>query len=858
MVSERLTYLIRLTVAIILATTQLATARSDFKFPTNPAVAGFKPSADLPNASLEVHKINRMALTVTNNGFFGNGYLGGNAVDPETGLRAMGCEYPINSDIEYLWMGALWLGAVVGRDTLVSTSAEGYYYIVEFWPDAGKDGEMVRRSSQPFSIHYSPEAVSEEDILARFTDTLTNPSFVDADPIDNRDHQPLNVEVTQRTYAWSYPYAEDFILFDYSIRNIGRFPLKQLYIGIAVDADAYHLSNQGGQGSWLDDICGYKEAIPSPFWPGFEDTIRVAWVADNDGDPHEGAYNFTSTTGVTATRVIRTPSDSLKYSFNWWVTGYTPQLDWGPRQVTDDKPYRDFGPNFGTPLGDRNKYYMLRTEEIDYDQLECAVPHTDRGWLGAPASTAPDFADGHNSIYLFSFGPFDLPPDSTLPVTLAYVGGENFHHDPHAFEDLFDPYSPYPYMDQLDFSDLGNNAIWADWIYDNPGYDTPTPEYPEGDGDSGSFRWIVDTVGYGKNAAVPDSIRIDSSRVWYKGDGVPDFRGAAPPPSPRIKVTPEQGRLTVRWNGQVSENFIDIFSGKADFEGYKVYYGEDNRYSDFVLLATYDRRDYNRWQFVPDVSRWEVSEIPFSYDSLQIIYGPDFDPGLFTEQNPMEPGNSRNIDGLFTYFTPQYWNESDLSDPLGIHRVYPDADPSDKSDTTEDGYLRYDEYEYIIANLPPSRPVYVSVTAFDYGSRTHQLSALESSLLTNATLAYPLNSVEMVEAEGLGVVVYPNPYRIDGGYARAGYENRDRTKSAERARAIHFANLPQICTIRIYTVSGDLVREIDHNRPDGGPDAQHETWNMLSRNTQAITSGLYIWSVSSEMGEQLGKLVIIK
>jgi hypothetical protein len=195
---------------------------------------------------------------------------------------------------------------------------------------------------------------------------------------------------------------------------------------------------------------------------------------------------------------------------------------------------------------------------------------------------------------------------------------------------------------------------------------------------------------------------------------------------------------------------------------------------------------------------------------------------------------------------------------LGIHKIYPEADPDDASDTTEEGHHRYYEYEYIIDNLPPSRPVYVSVTAFDYGSRTHQLSVLESSLLANATPAYPLPSTEIVEEQGLGVIVYPNPYRIDGGYARAGYENRDRTRSAERARAINFANLPNICTIRIYTLSGDLVKEIRHYRPEGGPDAQQETWNMLSRNTQAITTGIYIWSVRSEMGEQLGKLVIIK
>ena len=828
-----------LLISLIIGVTQ-PEARSDFQFPVNPASRSgeLKPALDFPNSGLEVHKINRMALTVTNTGFFGKGYFGYWATDPETGLRTMSCEYPINSDIEYLFMAGLWFGAIIGYDTLVSTGAEGYYIIMEFLPDAGANGAMIRRSSRPFSKYYSSEAVSEEDISVVYTDTVTNASLVDIDPVDNRPHQPLNIEVTQRSFAWSYAYAEDFIIFDFAVRNIGRYPLKQMYMGLFVDADAYHLSKLGGDEDYLDDICGYKEVIPSPFWPGYQDTIRIAWVADNDGDPSGNSYDYTSTTGVTATRVLRA-SDSLEYSFNWWVTGYSPELDWGPRQITDDKPYRYFGPNFGTPLGDRNKYYMLSTREFDYDQMECAVSHADAGWM-PPGRDATDYADGSNAIYLLSFGPYDLPPGDTLPITFAYVGGENFHHNPSAFNDLYSPYNPYLYMNQLSFNDLGRNAIWAEWIFDNPGYDT------DGDRDSGLARWFVNSIG------------TDSTYAFYKGDGVPDFRGAAPPPSPKIRVTPGFGKLIVRWNGQVTENFIDVFLQAADFEGYKVYYGEDNRSSDFVLLAAYDVRDYNRCQFNPNLRRWEVASFPFTYDTLQIIYGPGFDPDLYTEANPLSPNDYRNPDGLFTYFTPLNWNASDLSDPLGIHRVYPDADRDDPSDTTDEGYHRFYEYEFTVDNMPPSRPVYVSVTAFDFGSRTHQLSSLESSLLANATLAYPLASTEEVEEEGLDVIVYPNPYRIDDGYARAGYENRDRTRSSERARAIHFANLPNICTIRIYTVDGDLVREIKHYRPDAGPDAQHEEWNMLSRNTQAITTGVYLWSVTSSMGDQLGKLVIIK
>lgn len=138
------------------------------------------------------------------------------------------------------------------------------------------------------------------------------------------------------------------------------------------------------------------------------------------------------------------------------------------------------------------------------------------------------------------------------------------------------------------------------------------------------------------------------------------------------------------------------------------------------------------------------------------------------------------------------------------------------------------------------------------------MGVLETSPLINVVREFPLPSSETVEKEGLGVMVYPNPYRADGGYARDGYENRHRTKRVEWSREIHFANLPKVCTIRIYTLAGDLVQEIKHYHPEGDPGSQEETWNVISRNTQSVMSGIYIWSVRSDCGEQLGKLVIIK
>ncbi|MCK4573594.1 MAG: hypothetical protein KAU36_04440, partial [candidate division Zixibacteria bacterium] len=80
----------------------------------------------------------------------------------------------------------------------------------------------------------------------------------------------------------------------------------------------------------------------------------------------------------------------------------------------------------------------------------------------------------------------------------------------------------------------------------------------------------------------------------------------------------------------------------------------------------------------------------------------------------------------------------------------------------------------------------------------------------------------------------------------------------DRVRAIHFANLPPKCTISIYTIDGDLVREIEHDRDLGDPTAAHDEWNLITRNTQLVVSGLYYWTIESADGSvQIGKLVII-
>lgn len=830
-------------------------------------------AADRPYSELAVHSINNVQLTVSNFGLFGTGPLAA-SIDPVTGEERPSCIYPARSNIEHLYVGGFWIGAVVGRDTLVSIGIDDYYAVQELWPDPFPDGEIQRRSITTTSPYYSEDAKSELDIVAVYTDTVTNPNFVSIDDTDGRPHVPLNIEVTQSSYTWSYEYAEDFILFDYAIKNIGRKTLEKVYMAIYIDGDVHHTS--AGPEGYLDDICGFRRTFPSPRGCGFLDTINVAYIMDNDGDPSEDGDSWTneSARSLAGVRVVRTPSDSLEYSFNWWATDYgSASRDFGPRQVgTESDPFRDMNGVLGTPLGDKNKYYVMRHREFDYDQLFTDKDHTADGWLPKPLN-AVDISNGYDERYLLSFGPFNIYPGEVLPVTFAFVCASGIHVNPRDFEDKFNPQFPEDYYASLDFSDLAENSTWASWIYDNPGVDT------DNDGDSGKVRICIndiDTVG-------GQIIISDADTFFYAGDGVPDFKGASPPPPPdlwlikpypigdtiRSLVTPAvtdefSGEVTIDWYGYRTENTKDVFSNEIDFEGYRVWKSLSDRPDDFTLLASYDKIDFNKYVYNPAKDSWELHDPPFTLDSLHTLYGNNLNPLDFPRERPYVWQNDSSF-----YFSPQDWNQSDLTDTLEIHKIYPDQPrPSTLNhdsaaiyypdELTEDGYFKYYMYRFVAKNLLPSQKYYFAVTTFDYGSPGHGLTALETKPIRNYVSEYPQNSAEKVMSEGLNVVVYPNPYRADAGYRIIGFEGRGEDDLPDdRVRALHFTNLPNKCMIRIFSIDGDLVREIDHDFPPGSPRSMHDTWDLITRNTQAAVSGIYYYSVESESGSQIGKFVLI-
>jgi len=75
---------------------------------------------------------------------------------------------------------------------------------------------------------------------------------------------------------------------------------------------------------------------------------------------------------------------------------------------------------------------------------------------------------------------------------------------------------------------------------------------------------------------------------------------------------------------------------------------------------------------------------------------------------------------------------------------------------------------------------------------------------------------------------------------------------------VEFRNLPACrSTVRIFTLSGDLVEILYH---DGSGGSGTLAWDLVSRNGQDITSGVYLFAVEPEGGFErtTGKFVVIR
>ena len=115
---------------------------------------------------------------------------------------------------------------------------------------------------------------------------------------------------------------------------------------------------------------------------------------------------------------------------------------------------------------------------------------------------------------------------------------------------------------------------------------------------------------------------------------------------------------------------------------------------------------------------------------------------------------------------------------------------------------------------------------------------IKGSTVDRALISQNINKIKVV----------PNPY-----LASSLYEPEFGELRREPLRQIQFINLPQECTIYIFTVDADLVKTLNHNSLNGT-----EVWDLRTEGGREIAPGMYIYVVKALDVEYIERFAVIK
>ncbi len=334
-----------------------------------------------------------VGLTGTNLGYLGTSFDNRNPSG----------EYPLNSNVEHVYSGGLWVGAVLADGQVrVSTGSQD--------ANGQGEGDEIREfdliglcqedavrviSNRQNADNFSLDALSTQHIESNFND-YANP--------ESGGHEPLGIKVNLRALAWSNPYADDFVILNYRIIKISEWVLQDLYLGL-----------------WMDTTVGNTEQT-NPYDPNapigwnYYDDMNGAWGAQGfvdpshtpDGDPgiwmayeHDDDGEEGLATSWIGYRLLGTSENAQPepgqspVSYNAWGFRHVPQ--------GDDWYYDPDNPDELVP----GKYQIMSNRDFDVGETQEA-----------------NYSIASNWVSIISTGPFpSLAPADTISITFAVVAG---------------------------------------------------------------------------------------------------------------------------------------------------------------------------------------------------------------------------------------------------------------------------------------------------------------------------------------------------------------------------------------------------------------------------------------------------
>jgi len=342
--------------------------------------------------------VGNLGLTVSNFGIYGNGLSNLTAAN-----RQPSCEYPLGSGIEHIFVGGLWIGGFQ-KDNPNATSAVGPF-VSTAAIDAnslasGRNGgfeytndissQVVERSTLLDSRFYNPDAISHQDFIMDFNDT--NTVYANGETI--AEHVPLGVAVHEETYAWNFPFADFFIIMNYTIKNVSKKYLDSVYVGLWTDAVVRNTKINTTTNT----------AFFSHGGDAYNDTLKIAYEYDADGDgPLTDSYVGFLYLGSTPTidSVFNTGTGTIPATnFNSWTHNNT----------TD--------PNFFAPTNDLDRYRKMQ------------------GWFGGQnrygsGINPNDLKLPSNRSLMITHGYYkNIAPGDSINVVYAIVCAKKYGNDP--------------------------------------------------------------------------------------------------------------------------------------------------------------------------------------------------------------------------------------------------------------------------------------------------------------------------------------------------------------------------------------------------------------------------------------------
>ncbi len=362
--------------------------------------------AQRPPVQTRFTDIGNLGLTFTNQGWFGSLL----AARPWPSA-----EYPLNSKVEHLYAGALWVGGIDAEgiprvsagadDTGLGAGAPKIEY-------APSDGDVFRQISRnPLSPNFSVSALADQHYIMSYTDQDAGGGGGNE---QDDPHVPIGVRVKTDVLAYAPSFADDFVILLFEVENVSTSIIRDVYLAwynelIVMNKDV--TNPEEGSGFFYDDKSGYigpeapalavLDPLLDPTVVEEDPTLRIMYCYDDDGEDGRAA----SWVGV---RVLgHDAPEGHEFSYRQWTFS----------QSYLDSDLRKYGIMRGCDIG-------LADPALETSILQdgCRSSILDVGAGSGQGSV--DFTRPANWSSLFSVGPWPpMFPGDKVSIALAFVCG---------------------------------------------------------------------------------------------------------------------------------------------------------------------------------------------------------------------------------------------------------------------------------------------------------------------------------------------------------------------------------------------------------------------------------------------------